>query len=56
MEEDKKQVQDKVPYTKPTLVELGRMGKFVNDQFDSYYADGGMANLGGMKVLLTKPS
>ena len=26
MEEDKKQVQDKVPYTKPTLVELGRMG------------------------------
>lgn len=43
-------------YVKPALVELGRMGKFVNDNTVSYIADGGKANIGGKKVLLTKPS
>lgn len=53
MQQDK---NTKKNYSKPVFVELGRMQNFVRDQFDSYFADGGMATIGGMKVLLTKPS
>jgi hypothetical protein len=48
--------QNTSAYVKPALVELGRMGKFVNDNTTSYVADGGQTNIGGKKVLLTKPS
>jgi hypothetical protein len=49
-------IENKAPYVKPQLTELGRMANLVKDQFDSYYADGGMTEIDGMKVLLTKPS
>ena len=49
-------IENKTPYVKPQLTELGRMANLVQDRFDSYYADGGMAIIGGQKVLLTKPS
>lgn len=47
---------EKKTYIKPVVTDLGRMHNFVQDQFDSYLADGGMAIIGMMKVLLTKPS
>lgn len=47
---------EKKTYIKPVVNDLGRMHNFVQDQFDSYVADGGMATIGGMKILLTKPS
>lgn len=49
-------IENKPAYVKPQLTELGRMANLVKDQFESYVFDGGMTTIGGMKVLLTKPS
>ena len=51
-----KQQTNTSTYVKPAVVKLGRMGKFVNDNTVSYVADGANGNIGGKKVLLTKPS
>jgi hypothetical protein len=56
MQTDMQHQENNSAYVKPQLVELGRMANLVKDQFNSYFADGGMTTIGGMMVLLTKPS